>query len=325
MLGNWFRTLISYLRLPIIAHADREKHDIREEIAFHLSSSAQDHLDSGLDSQESQQSALEQFGDVNSVVQDCCDVSISRHVFWHRVHQILTLGLICAVGFLFWSYAGPQSENHPKPSALAASGYSQAETSGDIQGTVTADDGQPVNAAHILAVVKTWPPNGFRQNSYLATTRADGTFLIENVYPPEQDYEVQIAAIADDRLLKSEYVSMRQGTLEPFRFQLTETPPFVLRFESSDGKPMAGVSAFPFERVDHSGNRHSVYFCSAEPIIQTSNSTGNVPMPHFLPGEQVTVYVRFPDSDWQTRQLTVPTEEKAVVLTPTAKDRLDDG
>ena len=28
MFRHWFRTLLSYLRLPLIAHADRELHDL---------------------------------------------------------------------------------------------------------------------------------------------------------------------------------------------------------------------------------------------------------------------------------------------------------
>jgi len=324
MIRNWFHTLFSYLRLPLIAHADREMTDIREEIAFHLSASTEEKIEAGMGHQKSQQAALEQFGDINSVVQDCCHVSLSRHIFWHRTHQVLTLGLICAVGFLFWFYARNKSTTNPDLATLAPSGYSIAETSGEIRGTVVTDRGKPVNAAHVLAVVKTWPPNGFRQNSFTATTRADGTFLIENAYPPEQDYEVQIAALAEGHLLQSEYTSMRQGTLEPFRFQLKETSPFVLRFESRDGSPIAGVSAFPFERVDQNGNQHCVYFCSAKPIVQKSNQTGTISMPHFLPGEQFTVYVRFPDSDWQTRQLVIPEGKNELVLTP-ANEELDDG
>ncbi|WP_298865925.1 carboxypeptidase-like regulatory domain-containing protein [uncultured Gimesia sp.] len=324
MIRNWFRTLLAYLHLPLFAHTVRETNEIREEIEFHLTSSVQENVDAGLNDQKSQQAALEQFGDVDSVVRDCCNVSISRHVFWHRIHQVLTLVLVCAVGSL-WFYTRPNSAENPDLSTLAASGYSVAETSGDIRGTVVAEHGKPVNAAHVLAVIKTWPPNGFRQNSYTATTRADGTFIIKDVYPPEQDYEVQIAAIADDHLLQSEYITMQKGTLEPFCFQINKTSPFVLRFESSDGTPIVGVSAFPFERVENDGHEHSVYFCSAQPIVRKSNAAGKISMPHFLPGEQVTVYVRFPDSDWQQRRLTVPDNANDVVLTPRLKNQLDDG
>lgn len=325
MFRHWFRTLISYLRLPLIAHADRELHDLREEIEFHLSSSATDHHSEGMDPRQSQQTALEQFGDVKAVVEDCCDVSLSRHLFWHRLHQLLTLGLVVAVAWLIWIYF--PSENQPPPTStqLAASGYLESETTGDIKGTVVAEDGQPLSDTHILAVVKTWPPHGFRQNSFTAVTRPDGTFLIENVYPPGQEYEVQIAAIADAHLLKSAYISMRTGTLEPLHFQLTKSAAMVLHFESNAGTPLAGVSAFPFERTDQSGQEHCIYFCSAQPVVRQSNQEGNLSMPHFLPGEQVTVYIQFPGDEWQTRELTVPTDNQAVILTPEPSSRLNDG
>ncbi len=325
MFRHWFRTLISYLRLPLIAHADRELHDLREEIEFHLSSSATDHHSEGMDPRQSQQTALEQFGDVKAVVEDCCDVSLSRHLFWHRLHQLLTLGLVVAMAWLIWIYF--PSENQPPSisTQLAASGYLESETTGDIKGTVVAEDGQPLSDTHILAVVKTWPPHGFRQNSFTAVTRPDGTFLIENVYPPGQEYEVQIAAIADAHLLKSAYISMRTGTLEPLHFQLTKSAAMVLHFESNAGTPLAGVSAFPFERTDQSGQEHCIYFCSAQPVVRQSNQEGNLSMPHFLPGEQVTVYIQFPGDEWQTRELTVPTDNQAVILTPEPSSRLNDG
>lgn len=324
MIRNGIRTLMAYLHLPPIVHTARELDETRQEIEFHLSASAQDNLDSGMDSQKSEQAALQRFGDVNTVVEECCNVSFSKHIFWHRIHQTLTLILICVVGSL-WFYTRNKPAKKTDLSAMAASGYSLAETSGDLRGTVVNSQGKPVNAAHVLAVVKTWPNQGFRQNSYTATTRADGTFLIEDVYPPEQDYEVQIATLADNHLLQSEYISMRKGILEPFRFQLSETSPFVLRFETSDGTPIAGVSAFPFERVEHDGHEHCVYFSSAQPVVRQSSATGKISMPHFRPGEQITVYVRFPESDWQTRRLTVPDRAQEFVLTPTSNDYLDGG
>lgn len=48
-------------------------------------------------------------------------------------------------------------------------------------------------------------------------------------------------------------------------------------------------------------------------------------MPHFLPGEQVTVYVQFPGGEWQTRELTVPKDNQTVILTPESVTRVDGG
>lgn len=321
MLRNWLRALISYLQAPTVVRAADEKSELREEIEFHLTSSVQEHIDGGMASQQSQQAALERFGDVRAVLDDCSEESVAQHVVWHRIHQAVTVALVSAVALLGYlalrtpTARSVKSELSTSPALLHASGYSLVETHGDITGSVVGDRGEPLEAAHLLAVVKTWPPNGYRQQSYMATTRADGTFALEDVYPPEHDYEVQIAAIADGRLLKSEYTTLTKGTLKPFRFQLGETTPFALRFEADDGAPVVGVSAFPFERIDSDGQRHCVYFCSADPIVRESSAIGHVSMPHFLPGEQATIFVRFPNSDWQKRQLVVPNDEQVVVLT----------
>ncbi len=325
--GDLIRALISYLRTPPVIQAVQAKQALREEIEFHLTSCVQDQMADGNDVQASQQVALQRFGDVTAVVHDCCEVSISREVFWHRVHQGTTLALICAVGFLVYRTQNSPENTSPSPDRLAmtATGYSLAATNGSINGSVVSEDGQPVNAAHILAVVKTWPPNGYRQQSYMATSRADGTFIFQNVYPPGQKYEVQIAAIAEGRLLQSEYIPMTTGTLKPVRFRLDASTPLALQFESDNGQPIEGVRVFPFQRVDRGGKLHMVYFDSADPIVRESSESGSVAMPHFLPGEQATVFVRFPNSEWQTRELVVPANDNAVVLKPTNEEPFESG
>ena len=327
MLRDFIGALVSYLRTPPMIQAAQAKRDLREELEFHLTSSVRDQMAKGSSSQQSQQVALQRFGDVTAVVRDCCEVAISRGVFWHRVHQGITFALICVVVVLAYRMRStPEvTPSIESPYTMTAAGYSLAETRGDIAGLVVDERGQGVNAAHILAVVKTWPPNGYRQQAYTATCQGDGTFEIQNVYPPQQEYEIQIAAIAEGRLLQSEYISMTTGTLEPIRFQLSASTPLALRFESDSGQPIEGVSAFPFKRVDHGGKRHVVYFDSADPIIRESGATGSVAMPHFLPGEQATVFVRFPDCEWQTRELVVPAGEQAVVLKPSSKERSESG
>ena len=60
-------------------------------------------------------------------------------------------------------------------------------------------------------------------------------------------------------------------------------------------------------------------------MVRESNQAGNLPMPHFLPGEQVTVYVQFPGGEWQTRELTVPKDNQTVILTPESVTRVDGG
>lgn len=198
--------------------------------------------------------------------------------------------------------------------AILTASDERATATGDIRGTVFDDQSEPIGSVHILAVVKTWPPNGYRQQAYMTTTDSRGQFTIEKVYPTGQKYEVQIAAIADGRLLESTYLSKDGAVLDPVTFRLESTASFAVRFMTADGQPVAGVEAFPHRRTDAEGDDHLVYFQGSDPIVQRSNAEGVVRLPYFQPGDSATVYVRFPDEDWQTRDLVIPSDQQVVLL-----------
>lgn len=325
MIRIWFNTLLSYLQAPLQTHADRERQEIREEIAFHLSASAEAHQQGGKDPRQSQMLALEEFGDTNHIEQECCNVSLSQHFFWHRLHQFLTLILIAAVGYFCWFLISDRGTQPVESATLAPSGYTIAETNGSLTGKVVDAAGKPIPGAHVLAVVKTWPGEAFRQNSFAALTDEEGTFQIDSVYPPGEKYAIQIAAIAEDHLFQSQYISLRQGSLEPFRFELQQSTPLRLRFETEAGAPLKGVSAFPFERTENNGQEHCIYFCSAKPIIRKSDGEGIVALSHFRPEEQASVYVRFPGQEWEPRQLVIPRSSKLLIITPTDSNQAEGG
>lgn len=310
-----FKELIEYVNAPLLVNAEQARNELREEIEFHLTSSARDQMESGLSAETSTQIAKDRFGDVGAVVRECDQVFGPGLVFWHRLHQCMTVALIAAVGLLGWHVLGLQKK-FADTNLITATGYSVQATDGDVRGDVIGDDGQPVSSAHVLAVVKSWPPNGYRQQSYMTTTHHDGTFQILDVYSPDNKYEVQISVIADGRLLSSEYTNMQTGRLDPYHFQLEKTPPFEIRFESEDGNPISGVAAFPSSRIDTAGKSHSVYGMAADPIVRLSNENGEINMPHFLPGEKITVSVRFPSGQWQRRELVVPESNRLVVMRP---------
>jgi hypothetical protein len=274
---------------------------IREEIEFHLAESARRQMEGGLSADEACHAAAQQFGDVEAAVRGCAEAAAIGHARLHHTHLALTALLLAAVGALgAWIWINPPGEPAPGD--------------GDISGQVVDEQAQPIANAHVLAVVKTWPKQSFRQMAYVAITRADGTFEIENVYPTEEKYAVQIAVVADGKRLESSYVNLREGPLEPVKFQLTSTPPLTVRFETADGRPLEGVDAFPSERVEAGGARHMVYFCSGGPIVQRSDSAGRVSLPYFSPGDAASLYVRTPGGEWSMRQLDIPRDGEEVVL-----------
>jgi hypothetical protein len=245
--------------------------------------------------------AVQQFGDVEAAVRGCAATAATGHARLHRAHLAVTALSLVAVGALgarMWM--NPPGEPAPGD--------------GDISGQVLDEQARPVANAHVLAVVKTWPKQSYRQLAYVAITRADGTFEIANVYPTDEKYAVQIAVVADGKRLESSYVNLRKGPLEPVNFQLTSTPPLTVRFETADGRPLEGVDVFPSERVEAGGARHIVYFCSGGPVVQRSDSAGRVSLPYFSPGDAASLYVRTPGGEWNVREMAVPRDRGDIVI-----------
>jgi hypothetical protein len=303
MIRQWLSDAVRYIRNPS-GVSEAASRSIREEIEFHLAESARERIGAGAAPTEACQGAVEHFGDVEAVVRGCHEVAATGHARWHRLHLTATavlLAAVAAIGGLAWSLSGEPPVGE-----------------GDITGRVVDEQSNPIANAHVLAVVKTWPQQAFHQQPYVAVTKSEGTFEIENVYPLDEKYEVQIAVVADGKLLESSYVDLRDGRLEPLDFRLTATDALTLRFESRDGQPLAGVEVFPFERIPSDGARHMVYFCSGGPVIKRSDGRGRVSMPYFSPGDSATIYMRMPGGEWKTHLFQVVHDEgDVVVVAPT--------
>ncbi|BBO34532.1 carboxypeptidase-like regulatory domain-containing protein [Lacipirellula parvula] len=302
MIKRWWGEVRDYVASPQ-GVPDRVSDSIRDEIAFHLTETAARQAELGVSADEARRSAVERFGDVTGVIRECAADSAETHSRWHRRHLALTALLIAGAAALgAWSYR-----------ALNAPPW---VGDGDLVGQVVDEMGKPISGAHVLAVVKTWPQQAFRQLAYTAITGADGMYHIENVYPLDEKYAVQIAVIADERLLKSNYIDPRDGQLDPVDFKLQRTTPLAVRFESSAGQPAVGVHVFPFARIDTSGQRHAVYFCSAAPIVRESNAEGRVALPYFAPGDRAALYIRQATGEWETHNASIDDSGEVVVRLP---------
>lgn len=308
MIRQWLSDAVRYIRNPS-GVSEEASRSIREEIKFHLAESARERMGDGAAPTEACQGAVEHFGDVEMAVRGCHEVAATGHARWHRMHLAATAALlaaVAAVGSLAWSLSGEPPVGD-----------------GDITGRVVDEQSRPIANAHVLAVVKTWPQQAFRQQPYVAMTKSDGTFEIENVYPLDEKYEVQIAVVADGKLLESSYVDLRDGRLEPLDFRLTATEPFTLRFESHGGQALAGVEVFPFERIPSDGARHMVYFCSGGPVVKRTDSRGRVSLPYFSPGDSAAIYMRTPGGEWKTHLFQVAPGEGDVVVTMPADESIE--
>jgi hypothetical protein len=312
MSRRWLSEIGRYLRTGS-GVPDETARSIQEDIEFHLGESLRDGVADGLSVEDARRQTLAQFGNVGDAFRDCTDAAAEGRVRCHRFHLALTAALLVAVGAL-GSLALMRGDRD-------VIGAADVGLGGDIEGRVVDDQSQPIEAAHVLAVVKTWPPGGFRQQAYTAATRSDGSFAISDVLPGEAEYEVQIAVVANGRVLESSYVDRQRGPLKRAEFRLAPSAPMAVRFEKPDGQPVSGVEVFPFKRADRGGTDHSVYFCSAEPVMRRSDATGEVSLPYFSPGDNATVYLRPPGGEWDTRQFAVPEDRRMVVITMTAAER----
>lgn len=308
---EWFSDFARYIRTPTAVSSD-ETRALREEIEFHLVETARAEVERGRPPADACRQALDRFGDLDATLHACAQPAIAARARYHWLHLGLTAALLVAVGSLgaiVW---------------LNRASDAASPFHGDIEGRVVDEQSRPIPLAHILAVVKTWPRDGFRQQAHMATSGADGTFVIENVCPERDVYEVQLAVLAEGRVLQSTYAEKQRGPMPPAEFRLEATQPLTVKFESPAGKVLQQVEVFPFQRTDRRGVGHSVYFCSAQPVVERSDDRGRVSLPYFAPGDAATLYLRVPDGEWQTHDLVVPADGHATII-PSHDDELSNG
>jgi len=90
-----------YLRSPWTSAANTSDDEVKQELEFHLMSSAKDLHQSGLSIEDAQSEAYEKFGDLKKVLRDCGEVGSSGQRLWQRAHLLITTGLVICVAALF--------------------------------------------------------------------------------------------------------------------------------------------------------------------------------------------------------------------------------
>ena len=287
--------------------------DIRDELEFHLAERTDELIAAGQSENDARQAALARFGNPEQIAVECYAAGQAGGAIWHRLHLGLTAALVATVAVLFWQLFNSQTATAtalPPPIASMIDN----DWAGDVTGVVLDDHDQPIAGADVLVVVKTWPDQSYFQRSYPAKTNRNGEFRIDDVYPLNDDYEVQIAAVSEGRLLTSQYFARQSGGMKPVSFRLATSGYFAVRLQSESGMPIAGVEVFPHRRSARDGREHHVYFDSAKPIIQRTNQAGMVELPGYHPGEYGVLYVRAPHHDWETYPVTVPALGEVVTI-----------
>ena len=308
MVARAAKTLLQYLRAPAARSADEFGDAIQQEIAFHIGERARAYMADGMSEDDAQRAALERFGDASRIAAECHLAAVGGLAFWHRIHLLATAALAIAVAIL-WLTAPASNEAQLATQPELPPGIVTMlnnDWSGDIAGQILNERAEPVDDARVLVVVKAWPDHSYFQRAYTARTDANGRFLIEDVHPVNEHYEVQIAAVADNRVLKSAYYTRSNGTLEPVLFQLPPSAGLVLQFEDENGGVLPTVEVLPQARIEVGGAEHLVYFDSAQSLVRRTDTRGRVELPYYQPGDTASILLRSSRGDWVPREVIVP-------------------
>lgn len=325
MIGSMLKTLLRYLHSPPARSAEEFGDAIEQELAFHIAERIREYMAEGLSEQDAKRAALMRFGDASRVAAECHAAAVGGLALWHRLHLAMTAALAIAVGVL-WFTSRRSGED---PLALASqlppgiASMLDNDWTGDITGQILDEHEQPIDNASVLVVVKTWPDQSYFQRAYTAITDAQGRFLIEDVHPVNERYAVQIAAVAENRVLKSSYHRRRTGRLEPVVFKLPPSSGFALQVEAQRGGTLTGVEVLPHSRVEVGGTEHLVYFDSAQSLVRRTDGEGRVELPYFQPGDTATVLLRIHEGDWESRDIIVPAAGEAATIRASLGDEDD--
>lgn len=316
MLASILKSILGYLRSPAARSAEEFGDDIEAEIAFHLDARAREYMQSGMSEPDARRAAIQQFGNPAQIAVECHAGDIGRLVLWHRLHLALTVGLVLAVAWLWFGTARSIDVQRLVASHVPPGIASMLDNdwTGDVTGRIVDERGRPIENAHVLAVVKTWPDQSYFQRAYTAVSDSQGKFVIQDVHPVNERFQVQVAAVADGRALTSEYHSARNGTLPPIVLRLAPSSGFAVQIESENGARLPDVELLPQGRVAANGTEHVVYFDSAQGLVRRADDAGRAELPYFQTGDTANFLVRTAKGKWMSQDVKVPAAGEVVKI-----------
>ncbi len=316
MIRRVLKAFIGYLRTPVAQSAEEFGDAIEEEIAFHVEARTREYIKNGMPEKDASRAALKRFGDTSQVAAECHAAAIGGLILWHRLHLTMTATLAVALGWL-WFASAQTIEDQPELASPLPPGIASMldnDWTGDVTGQILDEQGRPIEEAHVLVVVKTWPDQSYFQRAYAGVSDRHGKFVIQDVHPVNERYEVQIAAVAKGRALKSSYHSATAGTLEPVVLELPPSSGFAVQVESEQGVKLTDVEVLPHGRVEASGTEHFVYFDSAQSLVSRTDDDGRAELPYFQPGDTANFLLRASKGEWKSHDVKVPAVGEIVTI-----------
>lgn len=316
MLASILKSILGYLRSPAARSAEDFGDDIEAEIAFHIDARAREYMQTGMTEADARRAAIQRFGNPAKVAVECHAADIGRLILWHRLHLALTAGLVLVVAWLWFGTTRTIDVQRLVASHVPPGIASMLDNdwTGDVTGQIVDERGRPIENSHVLVVVKTWPDQSYFQRAYAAVSDFEGKFVIQDVHPVNERFQVQVAAVADGRALTSEYHSALNGTLPPITLTLAPSSGFAVQIESENGTKLSDVELLPQGRVAANGTEHVIYFDSAQCLVRRADDAGRVELPYFQTGDTANFLVRTAKGEWMSQDVKVPATGEVVKI-----------
>ncbi len=296
------------------------KNDIDEELNFHMESIVQEKIKQGKSKEVAEQEAVKQFGSIQSYSDQCLIIELEKSV---AKNHYLTAGLLClalVTGFLgleFYNLKNTQSRILNNLTSQKQETQNPDNDHHRLNGSVKTEQGEPINNANLLIILKTWPENRFRQQNFHLKSNELGEFQFKFQTPQDGQYAVHVTAYKDGYGFKSEYKIKEKNDLKPikkFQFNLPQSSPFTIQVLEQNGSPIKDFCMYPSSRKTSSGEDHIIYHQASEPIQLNSNENGKIPIRLFTKGEMVNFRIRIPGKDWQEQKVEIPQKGNLISL-----------
>jgi hypothetical protein len=308
--------------------------DIREELAFHVAEITSELERHGLSTAEARRVAAERFGDIDTYVQKCHRVKTGDRIVIQRILLGSSIVLAVLVGLLTWRILVLASDQKDvvqlldrtrqelqtlrvQQQAQSARPSTATTLVSDVSGSIRDHAGSPIVGAHVLAVYKTWPGGRYSQESCVARTDDEGTFVLPTGLAVSGTHALQIAFVAEGYAFESMYTmnpGVEKGHVEPMNIVVKEAIPLKARVIGSNGLAEEEAVVFPSARVTAEGRELNVYFQGSEPIHRLADANGYVSLPYFMTGDKATVAVQRSGGEWEQIQFDVREDGEPIRL-----------
>jgi hypothetical protein len=303
----------------------RSGDDVADELMFHFRQIVDEKLAEGRSFDDAWILAEQRFGPMRRYDYECRFGQDSRRFHWHMSALLAAVAITAVIGWSMYHSNRRDTQGEvevlrrevvllrQEHQALTAdpfrNGPVQRIAGGfDFNGEVLDDTGYPLGQVTLLIIRKTWPGGGYRQEAFSATTNDAGRFSLSEFVPADDQYAIQVAAFKEGFAFQSAYqLHDKQPIDRPdsFVLRLPRAAPVTLTVRDAAGNPVANAGIIPSARTPSAGRDQRIYFQGSEQIEKRTDAEGRVRLHCFGSGDQATVYVRFPDDDWQRRQFEV--------------------